>query len=438
MPLRPALRARARHVGRGLACAGVALAACAAPAAGVVTLDTGLEEGVLTRAPRVATLVVEATLDDGGVLPLGRAALPADSLDLGEVLKDEIGAVRVRGEDEQGVTVVAGESLAVRFGALESTTLRVFLQRRGELARMPAPFTESPPMALTALLAERYVLGVEGTRIALYDLANYAPVTSAPTLPITPKSLVIFGTRVLLIADTAVVFDLADESTTALDAPAGGTFAEVAGGLGVHASDGTAFVIGGTRRVGEPTAKVLRIAADGALSFVSLANPRRGAGAAWLDGRGVVVVGGSPTAPGVEVLASTALVGAPLAFPPEPAEGVALAGFDASRMAVAAGSLRVADVTCAAACALTPLEGLTGLTLANANAVTVPGPEAGATTALLAGTDAQGATHVVAVTTAGAREVPLRVPRAGGALVLLPTASAALFGGAREVESFRP
>ncbi|MBL0193468.1 MAG: hypothetical protein IPQ09_04440 [Myxococcales bacterium] len=418
--------------------AGALLAACAAQATGVVTLDTGLEEGVLTREPKVAALVVEASLADGGVLALGRVTLPADSLDLGEVPKDDVGALRVRGEDARGVTVVAGESLPVRFGALQSTPLRVFVQRRGELARMPAPFTEPPPAALTALLAQRYLLGIEGARTALYDLANYAPVASPPTLPFAPKSILIFGTRALLIADEAVVFDFADRSTTPLAAPAGGTFAEVAGGLGVHASDGAAFVVGGTRRAGEPTAKVLRVALDGALSFVSLASPRLGAGAAWMDGRGVVVAGGSATAAGLEVLAPAALVGAPLAFPPEAARGVAIVRLDASRVAVAAGALRVADVACAAACALTPLEGAGGLTLANATALTVPGPDAGGTTALLAGTDAQGAIHVVAVSGATAKELTLRVPRASASLVTLPTASAALFGGAREIEIFRP
>jgi hypothetical protein len=154
----------------------------------------------------------------------------------------------------------------------------------------------------------------------------------------------------------------------------------------------------------------------------------------------VVVAGGSATAPGLEVLASTALVGAPLAFPPEPSSGVAVARLDASRVALASPGLRVADVTCASACALTPLtvEGASGLVLANATALSVPGPEAGGVTALLAGADAQGATRVVAVTGAVAREIAPRVPRASASLVLLPTGSAALFGGAREVESFRP
>lgn len=436
---RLAQHARAR-LRRLLAGGGAVLAGCATPATGVVTLDMGLEEGVLTREPKVTTLVVETTLADGGVLALARATLPADSLDLGELQKDDVGALRVRGEDARGVTVVAGESLAVRFGALQSTTLRVFIQRRGELARLPAPFAEPPPAALTALLADRYVLGVDGARTALYDLANYAPLASPPALPFAPKSVIIFGTRALLIADKAAVFDFADQSTTTLEAPAGGAFAEVAGGLGVHGSDGVAFVVGGTRRAGEATAKVLRIAADGALSWVSLASPRLGAGAAWMDGRGVVVAGGSATAPGLEVLASTALVGAPLAFPPEPSSGVAVARLDASRVAVASPGLRVADVTCASACALAPLavEGASGLVLANATALSVPGPEAGGVTALLAGADAQGATRVVAVSGAGAKEVTIKVPRARASLVLLPTGSAALFGGAREVESFRP
>ncbi len=419
--------------------AGLVATACAKQATGSVTLDVGLEEGVLTRAPAVTTLVAEQRLGDGGVVPLARATLPVDTLDLGDFATDEVGVVRVRGEDAQGATVVAGESLPVRFGAIGAAPLRVFLQRRGELARLPAPFAEAPASTLTALLADRYVLGVEGTRVALYDLANLAPVASPPTLPVAPRSIAVFGTRALLVSDAAkaTVFDFSDASVTPLDAPAGGTFAEVAGGAVVHASDGTAYLVGGTRRRGDPTAKVLRIAASGELAFATLVTPRRGAGAAWIEGRGVVVGAGSATGAGLELLGATASAATALAFPPDATEGAALAGLGGARVAIASGTLRSADLGCAAACAVAPLDGPKGLVFVDASALALPS-EAGASLALFAGVDAAGALRVVALSAERAREIPLRVPRPTGALVRLPTGNVALFGGAREVESFRP
>lgn len=58
------------------------LAACAGKAEGTAVLVTGPEEGVLTRAPAVTSLVVEAVAADGSTREVTRAALPTDTLDL--------------------------------------------------------------------------------------------------------------------------------------------------------------------------------------------------------------------------------------------------------------------------------------------------------------------------------------------------------------------
>lgn len=412
----------------------LALAACAGKAEGTATLVTGPEEGVLTRAPAVQTLVAEAIAADGTVRTLARASLPIDTLDLGDFLKDETGSLRVRGEDATGTARVEGESLPFRYGAVESGTIRIFLQRKGESARFPSPFASAFPSKLVTVVASRYIAGVEGTRMALYDLASLAPVSDR-VLPVAPTSLVVFDTRVFLVSDAvkATVLDLSDSSQTELDAPTGGTFSEVAGGATVHASDGVTYVVGATR-TGAPTSRVLRIAADGTLSFAELSVPRRGAGVTWLSGRGLVVAGGSATGSGLEILAPGAAKGAPLPFPPDDGAELAIAALDSSRLVLVGqkAPFRTADLACTTSCATPALGGPPTL------ALTSPQASSFGTTVLATGTDATGTARAFFIEQSGTREIPLRTKRGRAALVPLPTGNVAIVGDAAELESFRP
>lgn len=409
------------------------LAACAGKAEGTAVLVTGPEEGVLTRAPAVTSLVVEAVAADGSTREVTRAALPTDTLDLGDFLKDDTGALRVRGEDATGVARVEGESLPFRYGAAEGRNAFVFVQRKGESARFPSPFQTTFPSVLVDVVASRYVLGIEGTRAAFYDLANLVPVADR-TLPLAPRSVAVFDTRMFLVSDAAkaTVLDLSDSSQTELDAPAGGSFAEVAGGATVRASDGVTYIVGATRK-DVPTARVLRIAQDGTLSFAELDAARKGAGAAWITGRGLLVVGGSATAAGLEIVAPQATKGVPLPFPPEPASDLAVVALDAPRVLVVGGApaFRTADLGCATACTLPAFEAPAGLALASPHAVSF------GATALVSATDGTSARAFVATTTS-VREIVLRTKRTRATLVPLPTGNVAIVGDATELESFRP
>lgn len=392
----------------------------------------------MSRAPAPVKLVTEKIALDGTRTPIATVDLPADAVDLGELPRAEIGAFAVTGLDATGAPVVRGETLLVQWGALETTPLEVFVQRTGELARVPRG-----PAALDAtnvtMVVGRYVLETSATTAILYDLLGLRTLTSQPTLPRSAQSVVTVGTAALFIDESgATTLDLSTGQTFPLDPPAGGTFAEVAGGARVGATDGIQLVVGATRTNGGPTARVLVIDRNAKASFASLGAKREGACATWVDGRGLVVVGGDAAFPGAEILAPGATAATPLPFPPDAVRGCGAAALDQSHVAIVGGAtaeagapVRVLDLTCTTACA--PAAWPDALPLVRAEAIAL-GPDA----VFVLGDDAAGVTHAYRVSPNGAREIPLKNPRRGARLVATPTnAVAVVGGGAPGIELYR-
>src|SRR5205085_2740746 len=101
------------------------------------------------------------------------------------------------------------------------------------------------------------VMAANETSTFLYDLLNLRTLDSAPTLPRPARSLVTFDTVALVIDEQgASLFDLQTRQTNSIDAPAGATFGEIAGGATVRATDGTQFIVGATRTSGGATSRV--------------------------------------------------------------------------------------------------------------------------------------------------------------------------------------
>jgi hypothetical protein len=411
---------------------GVVIACSSTPSA-TIDVVTGEEADALTRAPAPATLIVESVDASGKSKEIARTSLPAAAdLSLGDVSSTDVGAIRVTGVDAAGNTLVRGETLLFQFGALEAGSLSVFVQRTGELARVPA----SPGVSLDSPVADtvlgRYIIAASGTSSILYDLLSNESLT-APAFSRPARSMATYNS-VLLVVDEqgATTFDLSTSYTGDLQTPSGGTFAEVAGGATVNAPDGSSYIVGGTRVGGDPTARVLRLTKDGIVTFASLATPRLGACATWIEGRGLVVVGGSATEAGVEVLAATATQGTSLPFPSDASTGCGAAALDGSHVVVAGGGsdARTLDLGCSVDCKPTPWPG--SIPLGHAQVVTLA-----ADAALVVGDDATGASRVFRAAAAGAREIPLRVPRRNARLVPLPNGAAAVVGGAPAIETYR-
>jgi hypothetical protein len=409
---------------------------CRSTTTGTIRLEFGEEADALSRAPAPVTLVVSSLDLEENAKEIARAPLPASEIDLGDVRKTDVGAVRVAGLLADGTTVVRGTSLYSQWGALELGDLPVFVQRIGELARLP--HTPSLAASATTLVNGRYVLEATGTTTSLYDLLQLVTFAKAPTLPRPARSLASYGTLALVMDEQgATAFDLQDGTSYEVQAPLGGAFSEIAGGLTFYAKDGTQLVVGATRAGGAPTTRVLRLGPNGDVSFVSLASPRAGACAAFVEGRGLVVWGGSDAAPGGELLAVGATAAISLPFPPDAVTGCALGALDAGRVVVAGGvradaapSIREIDLACAAACTARAWPGEVPLVRAVALGI---GPGA----AFVAGDDGTGVTRAFRIAAAGTREVPTRAPRRGALLLPSPTGGALVVSGGPGIEQYQ-
>lgn len=426
-----------------LAFATAFLAACTHEPTGTFDVTTGGEADALSRTPAPTTLVVETLRLDGTKTELSRTALPATSLSLGSQKRTDVGALVVRALDDEGHELLHGETLFLQFGALESTDVSVFIQRNGEFARLPNPFSNAFTPSNVGLVLDRYVLAVDDTKTAtkLYDLQQLAPLLTSPSLARPARSLVTYGTVVVAIDENgASAVDVTTQARTEINAPSGGTFAEVAGGKTVTLGDGSSYVVGGTRTDGDASARVLRVGADGKLSFSSLITPRKGACAAWVQGRGLLVVGGSASGAGLEIVDATTQQASALAYPSDPVSGCGVGALDQGHALVAGGTLpsgpessvRTFDLSCAANCA--PVVGSSSppLALVRADVATMS-----SSAALIVGDDASGTTRAYRSTSESAVALSFRVPHEGGQLVRMPTGGVAVFGGAAAIEQYR-
>jgi hypothetical protein len=420
----------------------LAFAGCSSTPTATFTVTTGDEADAFSRTPAPTLLVVQNLDLQGNASELARVALPAEQLSLGDKGRTEVGAVRVTAFDAAGKPLLRGETLYVQYGALADAPLEVFVQRLGELARLPrgSAVLDAPRLGITTA---RYVVAASGPTVFLYDMLRLQPLTGIPAFPRPAKSLVTFGTAAIAIDEQgASVIDLSTGVVSELLPPPGGTFAEIAGGQTVTLADGSAFVIGGTRSSGGPSQRVLSVTKNGGVAFATLATPREGACATWVDGRGLVVAGGSATGPGIEVLAPGSVQGAGLAYPAEAVKSCGASTIDASHVLVAGGTgsaidvagaapARVFDLACAATCTPATWPGTLPLVRAESLMLTQDA-------ALVAGDDATGASRVFRVSSQGTTEIALKVPRRNARLIGLPIkGTAAIVGGAAPIEQYR-
>lgn len=420
----------------------LALSACSSEPGGTLQIVLGGEADALTRAPAPTTLVVESIGLDGKTSQLAKATLPTGAIDLPALDQGTIAQMRISAIDDAQVTRASGTTLPFQFGALQNSQLDVFVQRVGEFARMPSPFTANFSAPPAALMLGRYLFISNGFASQIYDLLALSPLGSPPTLPRAALTVVANGTRVLLIDGAgATWFDLSDSSSTEAVAPAGGTFAEVAGGTVTLTETGVMIVVGATRPA-SPTSRVLVVGTDGALSFASLTTARAGASAVAVPGRGVAVVAGASEGAGIEILAPGSTQGSPLPFPSDPSVGTGAVALDASHLLIAGGTLsgvdattRVVDLACGVACAPTPWAAQLPIQVTSSAFVSMPNRT---NEWMMIGNDATGKAHALHFVGGSVREEAMRVARSSATMLPLPTGGVAVLGGANEIESFLP
>jgi hypothetical protein len=419
---------------------------------------TGEETDTFSRTPAPAQLEVDAIDSSGKSTHLATVALPATTIDLGKLDVNTIATVTVSGVDASGNALIRGASLPFEFGALDGLTVPLFVQRTGELARMPNPLSDARQAPALSIVQNQYLFVAGGDDAALgqttqfYDFADLTPFSAPPRVPRVPRSLAFVGPAALLIDEQGgTYFDFSSNAYADAKAPAGGSFADVAGGATVVASNGVEYIVGGTRTTGGETARVLivdpsdtSVSTDylGKLSWGTLTAPRFGATATWAPDRGLVVAGGSATAVGAEIVpALPTTTGVALPFPPDPSMGAGSTLLDSTTGILVAGGVgpfgddagaRVLSLGCQSMCTPTKWSALP-LPVTSAQAFTVDPANA-----VVVGNDKAGLTHVFRLTSTSATEIPTKVPHKGARSAVSPLGNIIVVGGAPEIESFIP
>lgn len=438
--------------------------ACSSTESGTLQLVTGQETDTFSQSPLPASLVVDSIDSSGNATQVATASLPANAVDLGSFDPTAAGIIQVSGYTapaDAGATlgnrILAGQSIVVLFGDLSGATLPVFIQRTDEMARLPNPPSDARPSPVTGVIEGRYVVVTGGADTALapttmvYDLGSFTPVSPALTLPITPTSMAFVGFVGWLINDAgAYQYDFSSGTSTSVTLPSGPSYLDISGGGTVSAPDGSQYIVGATRTTGAPTQAVLALDSNDNPSWLTLANPRLGAAATWVPSVGLVVTGGSATAPGAEVIAVASTTGAstgsPYAYAPDPSVGAGAAALDGTHVLVAGGTLdddgtsagvRLIDLSCTSECATqawaplgAAITGTQAFAIDPSSAVVVGSEPSSSTT--------PGLTHVYQLTSSASTEVPTKVVHTQAAAIASPigvVGSVLLFGGAPAIES---
>jgi len=438
------------------------LLSCNSAASGTIQIITGEETDTFTQTPVPTQILVQAEDSNGNLTTLATAPYPTDTIDLGNQGQDAVASVLVTGEDANGNELVYGATIPLQYGALDGEVLPVFVQRVGQNARLPNPPTDARQAPVMGVLSDRFLIIAGGADATLssttqvYDFAQFNLLPSPPTLPIVPATMAIAGTVALLL-DTAgdgSYYDFSQDTATSVTPPDGYAFSDVAGGQVIYdTNDGYFFIIGATRTTGSATAAVLKIDTTdlsntsyvtGNLSWLTLSSPRLGASAAWVGARGLVVAGGNATAAGVEILASGQMTGTTLPFPPDASSGSGMTSLDNAEFVLLAGGVtptgtdagvRNIDLGCGESCQ--PVLWGSGLPVAITAATAFTFDPAHAF--VVGNEPTSGLTHTFTLNSAGATEVPTKVPHTNAGAVASPMLSSVLvFGGADEIESFTP
>jgi hypothetical protein len=423
---------------------------------GRMRLVQGLETDTWTRDPAPVNIEVEKQLLDGERSLLTTLTAPASEFTLDN---GAVGRYDVLGKDANGAVQVRGTSLLLDPRGFAGALLPLYVARTGEFSRPDAMQRDVGEAPFLNFLFGRHLFAVErggeppvvteSFDAAYWDTYGGLPTFACSQGPCSFRSMaVILGSVLLGVgADFANWYDIEYGRYQIAQLPSGMTsFAEIAGGQTITGPEGSAFIVGGTRP-NEPTDKVLAISKSGELSTIALVGARSGAAASYVEGRGLVVVGGSDTAAGAELLAPGATAFVPLAYPADATRGASLAVLDSARVLRLGGKLPDASpaatvelsLACGSGCAPTPRGVPTGLDDAKSFVLD-------AEQVLSVGLDATGETRALLLEGDQQLPVPLREPRRRASAARLPTGHVVIVGGtrvsdgsqARAVELFTP
>lgn len=335
-----------------------------------LVLTPGANGDTFTRDPSVQQLVLRTIGVSGQTREVLNVPWPDGVFRLSGIERKQVLAFEAIGMDGLGRAVVRG---ATSFHALwqQSAPVPIFAGRVGEANQAGDTLPIAHENGIAALVDGHYVLSIGGTNAAdaqgvavnpsefcVYDVAQWQSTAIRSTIPKSVKSFVMTGARhaVGVDDDGAVLLDLFAYSAVDLSPPQGFSFDEVAGGQVLYDTNGFGYVIGATR-ADRSSSAVLVVDQLGGMQVVRMAEQRRGASAAYVPGKGLVVASGSDSAPGVLLLGPSSSSFAPLSFGPDGTEGATMVALDASTLVLVGGrvgeqkaKVRTIDLRCTSDC----------------------------------------------------------------------------------------
>lgn len=420
-----------------LALAAVGLLGCSEEilGAGEVKLEAGLESTVWPDPPP-NRVNITTTSKDGTTHDFKEFDGPVDGFSLG---LGDLARFHLRASDAQGQTLVSGDSILIDPRGVAERVVPLVVGRAGKLGRVDQLGDSfNTPVEFSGTIASRYLFSVSGREGRLYDLGLWrasdafeVPCPSETDCKVETVFVHQGWTAVFIGPSGASYLDFTTGDSGFLKDLEGGTYANVSGGQVITGPDDETYVVGGTR-TSSPSDRVLRVEADNTLSVIRLAAARQGAAAAYLPGRGLLVVGGSADAAGAEQLKPGADAFDTLDLPSDATSGAAI--FEASAGIIRVGGsfgdapaemLRL-DLGCAAPCSAETA----GPALDSKDPVQLQTTESGDILLLSSDNASNGALYRVVAENLPVTLEPLSATeRTPGLLSLLPTGQVALTGG---------
>jgi hypothetical protein len=343
-----------------------------------LALTAGQELDAFSRAPSPTRLVVRAVDTSLQPIPLLDQPWHPGTVRLPEQERAQLLAFEVLGLDATDTPVLRGATIHHALWALDSDPLPVFLGRVGEMSRTANQLTIGRRGGVTGLVGARFLVvaggesavdadgaPVSSARFSALDLGLWQSPATTDELPRAPLSMVMNAGRFALLIDAqgANWFDFSTYAVSEVLPPEGTTFAEVAGAATIYANDGSAYIVGPARSRGDASDKVLRVSEAGQLTALRLTAARARAAATWVTDVGLLVAGGSATAPGAELLPVGMSAFVALPYPEDATQGAGAAALDADTVLLAGGQTtngqpatpRLLAPRCGSSCSTTAL-----------------------------------------------------------------------------------
>ncbi len=433
----------------------LAVLACGSTATATIAVTIGGENDTITRNPAVDTFIVEAVDRAGNRQSLMDAAakwVSGETLDITDLSQTTVASIQLTGSDSNGNAIVWGAVPFAELGAFDGLTIPLFVQRKGDTARMPETIDAGTAPLLAATTRSVYAAGSD-TNLLGYDMLFLGPLPACATPTTTKSFALVISPTANTDGEQAMAWRIGDDAASVYGigecagdyggsnislGDGGIAWSDFAGGRTVMDNSGTAYIVGPSRTSGALTGVIFKIVpdteastlVDAIISSISI-TPRRGAATAWSNGNGLFVYGGSSAGSDVGQVVSSdggiRSIAAPTDAGADTREGLAAIAIDDNRMLVAGDDQTpiIVDLSCSQ-CALKTFGQSTGVKLTSPSLFPLPN---GAF--LLVGDDSTGTTRLFRLsdTDAGAQEKMLKTHRNRARAIQFETGQIVIIGG---------